>query len=67
MGILYVGSGKGGPGNMEVVLGGSVGGRSVGGGGDILGYWRGGTLGGGCWGPLGAGGGAGANGVGLFF
>ena len=32
---------------MEVVLGGAVGSREVGGGGDTLGYRLGGTLGGG--------------------
>ena len=48
VGILYVGSRIGGPRNIEVVLGGAVGVRTVGGGGDTLGYRRGGTLGGGC-------------------
>ena len=49
---------------MEVVLGGAVGGRAVGGGGDTLGDRRGGTLEGGCWGTLGAGRGAGEDDVG---
>ena len=48
VGILYVGSRIGGPGKMEVVLGGAVGGRAVGGGGDTHGDRRGATLGVGC-------------------
>ena len=52
--IWYVRSSIGGTGNSEVLLCGAGGGRGagagrlVGGGGDTLGYWRGGTLGGGC-------------------
>ena len=49
---------------MEVEWGGARGGRVVGGIGDTLGDRQGGTLGGGCWGTLGAGGGAGEDGVG---
>ena len=51
---------------MELVLGGAVGGRAVGGGGDTLGDRGGGNLGGGCWVTLGYGGGAGADGVGSY-
>ena len=49
---------------MEVVWGGARGGWAVGGVGDTLGDWRGGTLGGGCRITLGDGGRAGADGVG---
>ena len=49
---------------MEVEWDGARGGRAVGGIVDTLGDRRGGILGGVCWGTLGAGGGAGADGVG---
>ena len=47
VGIWYVGSGIGGPGNSKVVLGGAGAGGLVGGGGATLGDQLGGTLGGG--------------------
>ena len=49
---------------MEVEGGGARGGRSVVGIGDTLEDWQGGTFGGGCWGTLEAGGGAGEDRVG---
>ena len=50
---------------MEVVWGGARGVRAVGGVGDTFEDRQGGTLGGCCWGTLGAGGGTGVDGVGL--
>ena len=55
VGMWYIGSGIGGPGNSKVVLGGAGAGWLVGGGGATLGDWRGVTLGGG--GEVGVGGG----------